>query len=144
MDEILSFLSFADNNTKDKFFSLFSEKKLAAGEVLFGYNESAESLFFLTGGHLAVHKYTGFQDKMQVVALLDPGAVVGEAGILPGHTRNTKVIAIVDSRLSCLDKKDFFTFLTEFPIDASKFLEHLFSIVSLRLEKTSERLARIL
>ncbi len=144
MDELLSTIAFSDDKIRHEFISLFTEKKLAADKVLFDYNEPAEKLFFLKEGHLAVYKYTGFLEKMQVIALLDPGAVVGEAAFIQHHVRSTRVTAIEESRLFCLAKKDFVIFQKQFPKGAAAFLEYLFSIVSLRLEKTSERLARIL
>lgn len=144
MVDFLSGIDFSDNNERLELVSLFTEKKLTASECLFDFDEPALRLFFLIEGHLAVHKYTGFLEKMQVIALLDPGAVVGEAALLHHHVRRTRVTAIVESRLFCLGKKDFATFQKQFPESSSRFLEYLLSIVSLRLEKTSERLARIL
>ncbi len=144
MDEFLSTIGFSDDTARHEFVSLFTEQKLAAGEVLFYCNEPAEKLFFINEGHLGVHKYTGFLDRMQMIAILDPGAVVGEAAFRQFHARNTRVTAIVESRLSCLERIDFFNFQKQFPESAFCFLEYLFSIASLRLEKTSERLARIL
>ncbi len=144
MDDFLSTIGFPDDSVRHEFVSLFTKQKLAAGEVLFHCNEPAEKFYFLNEGHLGVHKYTGFLEKMQMIAILDPGAVVGEAALLQYHARNTRVTAIVESRLSCLERKDFSSFQKQFPESAFCFLEYLFSIASLRLEKTSERLARIL
>jgi len=143
VDELLSRLGIPDEE-RNEFVSLFSKKELTTGDVLFEYNDVAEEFFFLLVGNLAVHKFTGFLEKMQVIALLDAGAVVGEAALLNGHVRKTRVTAIKDSTLICLKNDDFERFQKKFPESAFRFLEYLFSMVSLRLEKTSERLARIL
>lgn len=129
---------------QEEFLGLFDENHLAKGEVLFDYYDTAENLYFLKTGNLAVYKLTGFLNKMQVVALLDSGAVVGEAALLDGHIRNAQVVAIEDSTVVCLAKQDFRRFCIEFPEEGFCFLEYLFSISSLRLEKTSARLAKIL
>jgi CRP/FNR family transcriptional regulator, cyclic AMP receptor protein len=144
VDECLLRLGLSDDEASHELSSLFTEKTVAAGEVLFDYNDSAEEFYFLRDGHLAVHKFTGFLEKMQVIALLDPGAIVGEGAILQQHVRCTRVTAIEESRLFCLPKMDFFTFQKRFPESGTQILKYLLSIVSLRLEKTSERLARIL
>ena len=144
MEEFLLRLGLSDDEACRELFSLFTQKKVAAGDILFDYNDPAEEFYFLTEGHLAVHKFTGFLKKMQVIALLDPGAVIGEGAILEKHVRNTRVTAIEESSLWGLTKKDFISFNKRFPESGSQILEYLLSIVSLRLEKTSARLARIL
>jgi signal-transduction protein with cAMP-binding, CBS, and nucleotidyltransferase domain len=143
VDELLSRIGIPDDE-RNEFVSLFSRKKLASGDVLFEYNGVAEELFFLLVGNLAVHKFTGFLEKMQVIALLDSGAGVGAAALLTGHLRAPRVTASSAPTLLCLRKDDFEMFRKKFPDSGLRFLEYLFSMVSLRLEKTSERLARIL
>ncbi len=143
-DPFASSLDFLNIDERSALFSLCTEKPLDAGELLFDYQESAESIFFVQDGRLAVHKLTGFQEKMQVIALLDPGTVAGEAALLQGHTRKTRVTAIAKSSLYCLERKEFIHWQKNSPEAAFRFLQYLLSLVSLRLEKTSERLARIL
>lgn len=138
---------FLDSLSEDdrRFISSFlSEKIISAGEVLFDYGDPAEASYFLLHGRLAVHKYSGFQEKLQVVALLDPGAIVGEAALLPNHVRQTRIVAIEDCRLYGLARKDFVSLKGQHGELAYRFYEHILSIVTLRLEKTSDRLARVL
>ncbi len=144
MDDFLTHFDFSDECSSGDLSSLFSEKKIEAGGILFDYNDPADTLYFLKDGHLAIYKKTGFLDKMQVVALLDPGTIVGEGAILQQHVRNTRVTAIRDSKLFGLTKENFEKFKKKFPVTTHQIVEYLFTIASLRLEKTSERLARIL
>jgi len=144
VERFLTRIGLSDENAPHELVSLFTEKKVVGGDILFNYNDPAEELFFLIEGHLAVHKYTGFLEKTQVIALIDPGAIVGECAILQQHKRSTRVTAIQDSKLLCLTKNNFVKFQEAFPEIANAILQYLLSIVSLRLEKTSERLARIL
>lgn len=128
-----------------RFFSSFlSEKIISAGDVLFDYGDPAEISYLLLDGRLAVHKYTGFQEKLQVVALLDPGAIVGEAAFVPNHVRQTRIVAIEDCRLYGLAREDFTSLKEQHGDLACRFFEHILHIVTLRLEKTSDRLARVL
>ena len=125
-------------------YSFCTTKSVSAGHVLFDYGEPGKTLYFIRGGRLAVHKFTGFQKKMQVVALLDRGAVTGESALLESHYHKTKVTVIEDTELLCLSVKNYQTLKNEQSELAFRLLEYLFSIISLRLEKTSERLAQIL
>lgn len=144
MDFFATEAEFLDEEERRELLSLCSEEHLEAGSVLFDYQDPAGKLYFLKEGRLAVHKFTGFQEKMQVVALLDPGAVVGEAALLDNHIRKTRVTAIEASRLLCLEKKDFAALQKDSPKTVFLLLKYFFYITNLRLEKTSERLARIL
>lgn len=133
-----------NESDKGSILSYCSEKRLSAGAVLFEYGEPSVTLYFLDKGRLAVHKFTGFQEKMQVVALLDTATVVGESALLTKKCHKTKVTAIEDSLLYCLTQEKFQLLQKEDSELAARFLEYLLHVVSLRLEKTSERLAQIL
>ncbi len=144
MDEFVSTINFSDDEASKQFISLFTEKHIAADKILFDCNEPADKVYFLKEGHLAVHKHTGFLEKMQVIALLDPGTVIGEAALLQKHVHTTRVTSAVDSKLFFIKRNEFLRFQKHFPESGFCFLQYLFFIVNLRLEKTSERLARIL
>jgi CRP-like cAMP-binding protein len=133
-----------DEKTAKELFALFTHRKVAAGELLFDYHDVAHSFFILQDGRLAVHKYTGFLKKMQVIALLDPNSVIGEGALLVQHKRTSRVTAIADSHLLEISRENFSLFQAQSPEAGVLFLEYLLRIVGLRLEKTSERLARIL
>jgi len=138
------FLDFLDEAEGRLVASLLNEKTISAGEVLFNYGDPAAVLYFLSQGRLSVHKFTGFQEKMQVIALLDPGAIVGETALVQDYVRHTRVVAIEDCRLYGLHREDFAALKDQSGALACRFLEHILSIVTLRLEKTSDRLARVL
>lgn len=125
-------------------YSFCSVERLVSGHVLFDYGDPGKALCFIQCGRLAVHKFTGFQKKMQVVALLDKGSVAGEAALLESHCHKTKVTAVEDSELLRLSVEKYQTLQSEQPDLALRLLAYLLSITNLRLEKTSERLAQIL
>lgn len=145
METVLAGIGLAPGEARGHLGTLFSPKSLAPGTVLFDHGDSAEVTYFVVSGHLAVHKQTGFFRKMQVIALLDSGAVVGEGALFGGrHLHSTRVTAIEESKVYGISSTDFRGFKAGFPDTAIQIIEYLLSIVSLRLEKTSERLARIL
>lgn len=133
-----------NESDKRSILSYCSEKRLSADEVLFEYGEPSLTLYLLAEGRLAVHKFTGFEEKMQVVALLDNATVVCESALLEKKYHKTKVTVIESALLYCLTQEKHQILQKENPALAARFLEYLLGVVSLRLEKTSERLAHIL
>lgn len=117
---------------------------LPAGSSLFRTGDDASAVYFLVSGRLAVQKGTGFGDKMQAVALLDPGAPVGEGAIIPGRNRGATIVAIEDCRLLAIDRSSLEALKDRKPSLAWKIVTRLLDISHLRLQKSSERLARIL
>jgi CRP-like cAMP-binding protein len=107
-------------------------------------DDPADCLYLLTAGKIAVRKRTGFSNRMQVVALLDPGAPIGEGGLLPGGTRGATLTAVAESRLLMLSRQDFDEISATDPDLALKFMKWLLERTSQRLKKSSERLAHIL
>jgi CRP-like cAMP-binding protein len=91
-----------------------------------------------------VQNKTGFGEKMQVVALLDPGAPVGEKGLLGPRPRGATLVAVKDSKLLTLSGDAFDILADKSPVLAIKLLKFLLNRVSLRLEKSSERLTHVL
>ena len=117
---------------------------LKKGEILFQAGEAAEGVFFLEQGTLAILMETGFNEKTQVVALLDPGASVGEGGALGDSFRAATVLAVEDSFLYCLDHGSLADLGEHAPQILIRIYKRLLYAANVRLQKSSERLAHIL
>jgi CRP-like cAMP-binding protein len=117
---------------------------LASGSNLYVLDDPADCLYLLVAGRVAVRKLTGFADRMQVVALLEPGAPVGESGLLAGQTRGATLTAVTESQLLSLSRQSFNELSVADPALALKLLTWLMGRLSLRLKKSSERLAHVL
>lgn len=115
-----------------------------AGTGLFQKGDPADCLYFLVSGRVAVQNKTGFGERTQVVALLDPGAPVGERGLLGCSSRGATLTAVKDSELLVLSRESFDKLVGDDPALAIKLLKWLLNRVSLRLEKNSERLVHVL
>ncbi len=114
------------------------------GGRLFCAGDASSGVYFLETGRLAVLKETGFNDRTQVVALLEPGASVGEAGVLDNMTHAATIVAIEDSRLHHLGCEGLATLGEKAPLLLLKIMRRLLYVANLRLRKSSERLAHIL
>jgi CRP/FNR family transcriptional regulator, cyclic AMP receptor protein len=117
---------------------------LRKGDILFRVGDVADSVFFLEKGRLAVMKETGFNKRTQVVALLEPGASVGEGGVLDNSLRTATITAIEESLLYCLSGKKLADLAKQDPQLLIRLLKRLLYVANLRLQKSSERLAHIL
>jgi CRP/FNR family transcriptional regulator, cyclic AMP receptor protein len=117
---------------------------LDGGEILFRSGQSADHFYVVVAGRLAVQKHTGFAGRMQVVALLDPGAPLGESGLLAGRQRGATLTAVQPCRLLCLSTQAFEALAQSHSPLAVKLLTWVVERISLRLQKSSERLALVL
>ena len=99
---------------------------------------------FLLEGKLAVRKETSFDGKHILLAILEPGTMVGEISVVARENRNASVAAIEDSTLLVLSGDDFEKLVNRNSVLGVKFLSHIVKVVSLRLRKADDRLSRLL
>ena len=140
-EECFHFLDKADALT---LFRATELVEIKAGTPLYVENEDANCMYVLISGRIAVQKQTGFGDRMQVVALLDPGAPLGESGLLTAQSRGATLTAVADSRLLLLSRDTFAEISINTPSLSVKVLTWLMDRLVLRLKKSSERLAHVL
>lgn len=138
------FFSFLEQKDQEYLASLVGRRVLEQGELLYKVGEPGDDIFFLERGRLTVLKSTGFHNKMQVVAILEPGAVVGEAAIIGGHVHGASVRAVEPSRLFYLSRFQLDDFARQDNGGYTALLRYLLQVSSLRLEKASGRLAHVL
>jgi len=137
-------LSSLSSSEHDELISYLKEVKASRGEYLFRPGDVADGVFFLKSGKVGVQTSTGFEDKQQVVALLDPGAAVGEKGLTARGPREMTVVAIEDCVLYSLGADAFTKLEKSNPGLALKILKKLLNVSALRLQASSERLAHVL
>jgi len=139
--EIFGFLGVEEQK---RLLSLVTEVTIERDMFLFEIGDPAREVFFLTRGRLSVQKQTGFHRKMQVVAILEPGTLLGEAGVLADHVHGVSVRAIEPSHLYRLDCQKIEVLERTDPQLVIQLFKRLLLIGSLRLAKTTERLAHVL
>ena len=135
---------FLDQAEAETMLAAMEKVSYSAGREIFKKGDYADCLYILVTGRVAVQNKTGFGDRMQVIALLDPGAPVGEKGLLEDGLRGATLTAVKDSELLILTNESFDQIVSEEPVLAVKLLKWLLKRVSLRLEKSSERLVHVL
>ncbi len=134
----------ADFSVLEPLVNLCRLQGLVAGESLFEEGGEGTSMYFIIEGKLAVHKETSMAGKRQAVALLGPGSVVGE-GVLGGKTvRGATLVAVEKSVLAELSLSRFHGLEKNDPQLALTVVKKMLKLSSIRLQKSSERLALIL
>jgi len=117
---------------------------IAGGERLFIAGEDADSLHLVLKGCFAVHKPIGLGSRSQVVALLEPGTVIGETALVEGRRRCSTVMATDASVVATFSRDALVEVETNAPALFIAFIKKVLSITSLRLQKSSDRLALVL
>jgi NTE family protein len=80
---------------------------LPGGRTLFSTGDSAELLYFLRTGRLAVVR-TNEAGQREVIGMIRPGEPVGEMALIAGTPHTATVIALRDSEILALPRAAFF------------------------------------
>jgi CRP/FNR family cyclic AMP-dependent transcriptional regulator len=88
--------------------------KLREGETLFERGDAGDGCYWLRGGVLAicVSSATGEQ---RILAILGPGAIVGELAMIDGLPRSASVLAVRDCELTFVSRAAFTELLHRHP-----------------------------
>ena len=97
---------------------------LTAGEHLYSQGDNPDSLFIVLSGSLQM--VVESRMRKSVVKELIPGDAVGLIAILAGGKRNSSVIAIKETTLAELDRRDFEELLDKYPDMQQELLEIFF------------------
>lgn len=141
VEEILNFLSADEQNELIEYFDI---KKWLAGEIVMKDGEPGDFMGFLVKGKLAVKKETAFPGKYTLVAILDKGAMVGEASALDAGKRTATVEAMEDSTLLVLTRVNMDDLFKKNRELGMKILKRILHVLNMRLQNADDRLAWLL
>jgi len=118
--------------------SLFAKARpvsLAASETLFVAGEEGDGCYRVEEGLLkaSVAAATGGE---RILAILGPGAVVGELSVIDGGPRSASVTALRDSKLSFVGRAAFVAFGQSTP----ELYHHMTALLAQRLRDTNDAL----
>ena len=118
---------------------LFADAKpmhLEAGQVLFVADDPGDGCYRIEKGLLKVSIVSGSGDE-RILAILGPGAIVGELAVLDGLPRSASVLALRDSELLFVSKAKFDQYAHNHPV----LYEHLLMLLASRLRDTNDVIA---
>jgi CRP-like cAMP-binding protein len=110
-------------------------RPLRAGVALFEAGDPADGFYALLEGSLRV--LLRGEEGEQMLAILSPGAIVGELSLFDGEPRSATVVAAKPSRVAFFEKSAVFRFADENPA----VYRHMLCIVGRRLRASNMTLA---
>ncbi len=117
--------------------SLLRRVNLRKGEILFRQGDEGVSLYLILQGRIKIS--LSRQMDVMTLAILGQGEFLGEMALLDGQPRSADAIALEDSYLYSLNRKDFLSFL----VNNEKAVHAVLSSLSVRLRKTDTLLAEM-
>ncbi len=143
-DRIVSVMRFLDPDEVCVVCPYFEVRTWRADTVLMRDGESGDFMGIILAGQVAVRKETAFPGKYTLVAVLDPGAMVGEIPVVEQGVRCATVVAMSDVEMLTLDSDGLERLLAERPDPGVKVLKRIIHVLSLRLRKAYDRLSSLL
>ena len=102
-----------------------SKRTLAAGEALFHMGDPASAAFVVVSGRLKILRIADADGRELLLDIVGPGAVLGELAVFDDAPRSATIVALADSELVAIDRRDFMAVVRAHPDVAVKLLAAL-------------------
>jgi len=109
---------------------------LNAGQVLFAGGDAGDGCYLLDRGLLRVTLTSSYGEE-RTIAMLGPGAVVGELSMIDERPRSASVVALTDCLLRFTSRESFAKFMATHP----EAYQALVAILAFRLRQADDGLA---
>jgi len=119
-----------------KLFEEASSHNLREGETLFHAGDAADGAYRLQNGLLKIIVASQYGEE-RIVALLGPGAIVGELSMIDGGARSASAVALGDCSLLFVSRDKFQKYAASHP----QFMTDLSRILARRLRDADDALA---
>jgi CRP/FNR family cyclic AMP-dependent transcriptional regulator len=117
--------------------SLMRRKAIRKGELLFRQEDEGTALYIILQGRIKIS--VSRRTDSVTLAILGQGEFLGEMALLDDLPRSADAMALEDSQLYALNRKDFLAFLK----NNEKAVRAILASLSLRLRKTDNLLAEM-
>lgn len=132
-----------DRKAQDSLVWRFRPRPFSTGDVLIRTGDSNTDLVVLLDGFAEVYARAG--DKRYLVAVLDPGSVLGEVSFFdPSRSRTADVVAATKGVAAMLPRSVYDELVEERHPAAESLERSVLQAVSLRMQYTNETLAELL
>ena len=106
--------------------------------VIFFEQDEGDSLFIISRGSVKIAKISD-EGKEVILAILGPGEFFGDMSLLDNQPRSATVIAVEETEVSAIRRKEFLTQIQENPQMAVK----LMSVLSQRLREANRKIGNL-
>ncbi|MBN1827558.1 MAG: Crp/Fnr family transcriptional regulator [Deltaproteobacteria bacterium] len=134
LKDILLFKSLQPEDS-ERLVATLRRRMLKKGEVLFRKGDEGSSLFIVKRGTVKIVLPTEMGDEV-TPAILTGGDVFGEMALLDGMPRSADAVALEDTELLVLGRKNFLDFLRS----SEQSIQAVLSYLTMRLRKTDDLL----
>lgn len=142
--DIESILEFLKPSEQEELFDYIELKSWSADQIVMKDGEPGDFMGFIVEGKLAVKKETSFSGKYILVAILDKGAMVGEASAFDAGKRTATVEAMEDSTLLILTRQKLNLLFKNNKELGVKIMKRILHVLNMRLQNADDRLAWLL
>jgi len=122
----------------DELVAFTAERRFPRDSSVFQRGEPGGSLMVLVQGRLRIGAVS-VEGKEVTIGMVEPGGVVGELALLDGNPRSADVMAMEDSTVVVVERRDFLPFLTRNP----DLLLRLLALLCERLRRTNVALEEV-
>jgi CRP-like cAMP-binding protein len=118
--------------------ALLNKRFVKKGEILIRRGEEGTALYMILTGNLKVTRYSPDGDEM-ILAVLGAGDFCGEMALLDGAPRSADVIAVEETLLYSLNRKEFLAYV----LNNESAVRAILAALSRRLRKADDLLEDI-
>jgi CRP/FNR family cyclic AMP-dependent transcriptional regulator len=118
--------------------ALLQKQTLRKGDSLFREGEEGNSLYLITAGKIKIVRQSRGGDEM-ILAVLSAGDFCGEMALLDGMSRSADAVAVEETHLFGLNRKDFIAYV----MNNETAVKAILSALSKRLRKADDFLEDI-
>jgi CRP/FNR family cyclic AMP-dependent transcriptional regulator len=130
----VSIFSSLDDKDLDLLLEATTTKRLAPKETLFNKGDLGNQLYGILSGSLKV-RTTGTDGRDVMFTLMGPGEVIGEISLFDGGERSAGAVAVEETELLTLHRRELIPFLESHPRAAIA----LAGVLAARVRRLSER-----
>ena len=99
---------------RDDLAGRLSRRRYASGEAVFIKGDEGNSLYIIESGHVHI-KLTSEDGREVVLNSPGPGTYFGDLSLFDGEPRSADAVAVEESHLVVLERRDFLRFLSDYP-----------------------------
>ncbi len=127
-----------NKSSMEKLNRITSMKEFPKSQPIYFAKEPSDSIFFLKKGRVKLTR-TSPDGKEMILALVNPGEVFGELGVLDDGERTDYAIALDECLICAISKDDFKRFVEENP----ELNRRITKLIGFKLRKFSERIEEL-
>jgi CRP-like cAMP-binding protein len=143
MKEVFKFFKSLSNDEIEAFLGYCENRQVDGGEILWHEGDNDNYAAFVVSGRVGIKKRTEFEGKYMIVGTFARGTVVGELCLLSDNARSVTAEVLEPADIVILSSMNFEILMAERPMLGLKFLRHIFLVISKRLQRSTDRIAKI-